>query len=136
MALDLLNRNQPRTTPGKFPEQRLTYSADLGAFIEYQPKPRFIRPIPFDWLHKCNRLGGKTTQVALALWFLAGVKQSMCFKLTQEAVDLAGCSRSALDHGLIELEKAGLIETKRSRGVRPMVRIFETTNVLRATSAI
>ena len=49
----------------------------------------------------------------------------MYFKLTQEAVDLAGCSRSALDHGLVELEKAGLIETERRRGARPQIRIIE-----------
>ena len=105
--------------------ERLVYKPDLGAFIQYEPKPRFVRPVPFEWLHKCNRLGGKTTQVALALWFLAGVKQSMHFKLTQEAVDLAGCSRSALDHGLVELEKAGLLETVRRRGARPQIRIIE-----------
>ena len=107
------------------PAEHLTFEADLGVFIKQERKPRFIRPIPFAWLHKCNRLGGKTTQVALALWFLAGVKQSMYFKLTQEAVDLAGCSRSALDHGLVELEKAGLIETERRRGARPQIRIIE-----------
>lgn len=105
--------------------ERLVYKPDLRAFIQYEPKPRFIRSISFAWLHKCNRLGGKTTQVAIALWFLAGVKQSMHFKLTQEAVDLAGCSRSALDHGLVELEKAGLIETKRRRGARPQIRMIE-----------
>lgn len=105
--------------------ERLVYKPDLRAFIQFEPKPRFVRPIPFEWLHRCNRLGGKTTQVALALWFLAGVKQSMHFKLTQEAVDLAGCSRSALDHGLVELEKAGLIEAKRRRGARPQIRMIE-----------
>ena len=49
----------------------------------------------------------------------------MYFKLTKEAVDLAACSRSALEHGLVQLEKAGLIETERRRGARPQIRMIE-----------
>lgn len=107
------------------PADRLVYKPDLGTYVQYESKRRFVRPIPFEWVYRCNRLGGKTTQVAIALWFLVGVKQSMYFKLTKEAVDLAACSRSALEHGLVQLEKAGLIETERRRGARPQIRMIE-----------
>ena len=88
-----------------------------------QPVDRFVRTIPYDWLHRCNRLPGKTTTVALALWFLAGVNRNMSFRLTREAVTLAGCSRGALYHGLKALEGAGLVAIQRRPGARPIITI-------------
>lgn len=123
----MMSFEQGRTLPKNYaapaPEERLVFDGERGDYVPHVRKDRFVRSIPYAWVHRCSRLGGKTTQVALALWFLAGVKQSMNFKLTQEAVDLAGCSRSALDHGLRQMEQAGLIEVLRRRGVRPQITI-------------
>lgn len=106
-------------------EQRHVFNAATGQYQPHQPKERFVRTIPFDWLRRCNRLSGKTTTVALALWFLAGVKRNMSFRLTAEAVDLAGCSRGALYHGLAALERAGLIAITRRPGARPLITIHK-----------
>lgn len=113
----------PRPKP--VPEQRYVFNAATGQFQPHHPKERFVRTIPFDWLRRANRLSGKTTTVALALWFLAGVKKSMTFRLTAEAVDLAGCSRGALYHGLAALEGAGLIAITRRPGARPLITIHK-----------
>lgn len=111
--------------PKPLPERRHVFNASTGQFQPHQSKERFVRSIPFDWLRRCNRLSGKTTTVALALWFLAGVKKSMTFRLTAEAVDLAGCSRGALYHGLKSLEAAGLIAIGRRVGARPIITIHK-----------
>jgi len=109
--------------PAKVPEQRYVFDATTGQYQRHQPVDRFVRTIPYDWLYHCNRLPGKTTTVALALWFLAGVKKNMSFHLTREAVALAGCSRGALYHGLNVLEGAGLVAIKRRPGARPIITI-------------
>lgn len=103
--------------------QRMKFDPKTGEFKANQP--RFIRTIPFDWLKRCNALPGKATQVATGLWFLAGVKRSFQFKLTGEAVELVGCSRSAIRRGLATLEAAGLIEVERHCGARPTIKIKE-----------
>jgi hypothetical protein len=109
--------------PAKVPEQRYVFNAATGQYQRHQPVDRFVRTIPYDWLHRCNRLPGKTTTVALVLWFLAGVNRNMSFRLTREAVTLAGCSRGALYHGLKALEGAGLVAIQRRPGARPIITI-------------
>lgn len=105
-------------------EQRYVFDAVTGQFRRARPTVRFVRPVPYDWLLQCNRLPGKATPVALALWFLAGVKKSMTFRLTAEAAQLAQCSRGSLYHGLDALERAGLISTVRRRGARPQITLL------------
>lgn len=106
-------------------ERRMIFDESTGQFRPHQPAERYVRAIPFDWLHTANRLPGRAISVALALWFLAGVKKSMNFRLTAEAVDLAGCSRKALYRGLDALEGAGLIGVVRRSGARPLITINE-----------
>lgn len=112
--------------PEQLSEQRHVFNAAIGEFQPYHAKERFVRSIPFDWMRRCNRLSGRTTTVATALWFLAGVKKNMTFRLSAEAVDLAGCSRGALYHGLSALEAAGLISIQRRAGARPLITIRKT----------
>jgi hypothetical protein len=90
---------------------------------------RYVRTIPFEWLRRANHLPGSAPAVASSLWFLAGVKKSMTFRLTAEAVDLAGCGRKALYRALANLEAEGLIKLDRRSGARPVITINDPAQV-------
>ncbi|MBS7350772.1 MAG: helix-turn-helix transcriptional regulator [Comamonas sp.] len=105
-------------------DEKLVFDLSLNQFKPTARVQRYVRTIPYQWLRSCNALPGKATQVALGLWFLAGVKKSFQFRLTAEAAELAGCCRSALYKALNTLEKAGLISVERAAGSRPIVRIL------------
>ncbi|MGE4480862.1 hypothetical protein [Acidocella sp.] len=105
-------------------EQRLRFDAASGEFRPYTRVARYVRTIPFEWLKRANRLPGSASAVATALWFLSGVKKSSTFRLTAEAVDLAGCSRKPLYRALAALEQAGLVGVQRRRGARPIITIL------------
>lgn len=107
-------------------EVRLVFDACTGQFQPSRVNVRFIRSIPFAWLHNANRLPGRATSVGVSLWFLSGVKKSPTFKLTAEAVDLAGSSRKALYAALSALQGAGLIAVERKPGARPVVTIISS----------
>jgi len=104
-------------------ERRLVFNMQTGQFQPHERVERYVRTIPFDWLHRANRLPGHATAVALSLWFLAGVKKNMTFRLTAEAVDLAGCGRKSLYRALTALEQAGLICVLRRPGARPIITV-------------
>jgi hypothetical protein len=104
------------------PVDRLVYDQRTGEMVLKAPVSRFIAgPIPFEWLRKAAGLPGKSVQVALAFCFLRGVKKSLSFKVTAEALTLAGCSRQAYYHALDNLEDAGLIAVARGSGRRAEV---------------
>ncbi len=104
-------------------EQRLKFDESSGVFRPYTRVERYVRTIPFAWLRCANRLPGSAPAVATSLWFLAGVKKCSTFRLTAEAVDLAGCGRKSLYRALTVLENAGLISMQRRPGARPIITI-------------
>ena len=87
-------------------EVRLTFHRHSGTLASTHPKKRSIASIPFDWIQGAATFPGKTVQVALALCFLKGVKQSLTFKVTQEARALASCSRQAYYQALSRSRRA------------------------------
>lgn len=105
-------------------EVRMIFDPHAGELVVTVPKKRFIASIPFGWIQHATALPGKTVQVALALCFLRGVKQSLTFKVTQEALSLSNCSRQAYYKALINLEKAGLIEVERPPGQHATVTLI------------
>lgn len=106
------------------PTQRLVWDPTTGKHREWKKTNPFIKgPIPLDWVMQANALPGKAGAVGLALWFLAGVKRRMTFKVTAEAERVAACTRQAFSNGLYALEDAGLIAVKRHAGARPEVDI-------------
>ena len=105
-------------------ERRLIFDARIDDFRPHVRVERYVRTIPFAWLRRANRLPGSAAAVASSLWFLAGVKKSMTFHLTAEAVDLAGCGRKSLYRGLAVLEQADLIGVQRRPGARPIITIL------------
>lgn len=105
--------------------RRHVFDARSGTLSVHVPTAKYIAAkIPFSWMWHAHRLPGKTAHVALALWFLFGVKKSHTFKLTAEAADLAGCGRKALYAALTSLRQAGLISMVHRSGARPMITLI------------
>lgn len=94
---------------------------------------KFIRgPIPLSWLNRACRLSGpKVLPVALAIWFLAGLRgREDDLNLTTAVLDqFAVTDRSSKSRALKALEKEGLIEVIRQQGKNPRITILEGVNV-------
>ena len=87
----------------------------------------FIKgPIPLGWITKAASVEGKTLHVAIALWFLAGLKRSRQVALSQSTLRLFGVSRQASYRALSRLESAGLVSVDRHPGRNPIVTILLT----------
>jgi hypothetical protein len=83
-------------------------------------------PIPLAWLSAAVRLRGKAaTAVALAIWFEAGRKRSMCIRLTTPILARFCVKRKAKYSGLRALERAGLVRVERVPHQNPEVSILE-----------
>ena len=90
-----------------------------------KPAQRFIKgPLPLPWMQRAMALPGKGTQVALALWYLAGLTQSSQVKLSPSVVRSFGVSRDAQYDAIVRLERASLITVKRTPGRALMVTIL------------
>ena len=76
-----------------------------------------------DWLNAAAKLPGKTLNVGIAIWWLAGMSKDTAFKLRRKALDQLGVSRDAASDALKRLEEQRLILVKRSPGQRPTVQI-------------
>lgn len=113
------------TTSPHADEIKLSYDPRSDSMVVAAPKSRFIAHIPFDWIRRAAALPGKTVQIALALCFLRGVKKSLTFKVTQEALGVATCSRQAYYQALQHLEAAKLISVERPPGQRATVTLLD-----------
>lgn len=77
--------------------------------------------MPLEWAVRAANLPGKSVQVGLALWFVAGRVQSRRVPLTNVEGSRFGLERSSKYRGLVWLEEAGLIEVERKLGRSPIV---------------
>jgi len=94
------------------------------------PRPRsgekFVKgPIPWSWIAVAGRIPGKAAQVALALWFAAGVSKARTFPVPMSRIRELGVTRQAAYRGLQAMEDAGLIALERGRGRRAVVTLLE-----------
>lgn len=80
--------------------------------------------MPLEWAARAARLPGKSMQVGLALWFVAGKVQTRCVSLTNVEGSRFGLERSSKYRGLVWLEEAGLIEVERKLGRSPIVTLL------------
>jgi DNA-binding transcriptional ArsR family regulator len=106
--------------------EKLKMSQPVPLVKERSTKRRkmFIKgPIPLRWIRKAAGVKGKALHVAVALWFLAGLKRSQKVTLSQSKVRLFGVSRQASYRALVRLEGAGLVAVERHRGRSPIVTI-------------
>ena len=107
------------------PVKRVRLDSSSGQYIHAPMSVPFIRgPIPLAWLNAAAKLPGKTLNVGLAIWWLAGMSKTTAFKLTGKSLDQLGVSRDAASDGLKRLEEHGLVLVKRSPGQRPTVQIL------------
>ena len=112
-------------------ERKLNWDRASGAFIlEAEPEPGrkppgFIKgPLPLPWMQAAARLPGRTLQVALALWYLAGLKKVNTVRLTTKPLADMGVSRDAKYDALSRLEAAGLVSVQRQPGQAPLVTLL------------
>jgi hypothetical protein len=89
----------------------------------------FLRgPVPLPWLGRaCELPGGKPLAVALAIWYLSGLRKSKeNLRLGSDTLrhfNVTG--RSAKKKALLQLERAGLIRVERRQGKNPLVSIVK-----------
>ena len=104
--------------------KRVRNDSSTGQFIDAPMSVPFLKgPIPMAWLNAAAKLPGKTLNVGLAIWWLAGMSKTTAFKLTRKALNQLGVSRDAASDALRRLEDNGLILVKRLPGQRPTVEI-------------
>lgn len=112
-------------------ERKLTWDRESGAFVpadagEGDRKPGgFIKgPLPLAWMQAAARMPGKTLQVALALWYLAGLKKTTTVRLASKPLSEMGVSRDAKYDALARLEQLGLVAVEQQRGQAPLVTLL------------
>ena len=89
------------------------------------------------WLNAAAKLPGKTLNVGIAIWWLAGMSKTTAFKLTGRALDQVDISRDAASSALKRLEAQGLIRVQRSPGQRPTVEILAiASNVTKSENTV
>lgn len=96
------------------------------------PKPgvreQFLKgPIPLNWLCAAAQLPGKSLQVAIAVWFLAGLHRSGVVSLSNQISYRFGLDRNSKYRGLVWLEAQGLISVERKIGRAPVITIKDAT---------
>jgi hypothetical protein len=78
----------------------------------HKPGEKFLKgPIPLVWLAKAARLQGKVLHVAIALWFMAGIKRARTVPLPSLTLRILGVRRQTSYRALTALEEAGLVAT-------------------------
>ena len=108
-------------------ERKLVWNPATQEYMPAAPvagiKPAgFIKgPLPLDWMQQAARLPGKTLQVALALWYLAGLQKSQTVKLASKPLEAMGVSRDAKYDALARLVRAGLVAVDQKPGQAPIV---------------
>jgi hypothetical protein len=86
----------------------------------------FLRgPVPLDWLGRAAQLPGRSLHVAIALWFMAGLKKTRIVQVSNITALQFGLDRNAKYRALEWLENADLISVERCAGRAPIVTILE-----------
>jgi hypothetical protein len=107
------------------PVRRVRLDSSTGKHVDAPLTVPFLKgPIPMAWLNEAAKLPGKTLNLGLAIWWLAGMAKTKTFKLTGKALDQLDISRGAAADALKRLEGRGLIRVQRAPGQRPTVEIL------------
>jgi hypothetical protein len=111
------------------PVRRVRQDSSTGKYIDAPLSVPFLKgPIPMAWLNAAAKLPGKTLNLGLAIWWLAGMAKTKTFKLTGKALGQLGVSRDAASSALKRLEARRLIRVQRSPGQRPTVEILSVAS--------
>ena len=99
---------------------------------QFRRGQKFLRgPIPWVWLSVAARLPGKALHVGLAIWHLAGFKNTTTIELSRVPLKSLGVTRQAAYRGLKALEGAGLVRAERRPGRKTRVIIYVSETVTR-----
>lgn len=79
------------------------------------------------WISSAADLPGKAVHVALAIFWLVGMRPQRQVKMTRKALNLFNVSEDAYRDALPRLEAAGLIKVSRFPGQRALVEIVRHT---------
>src|SRR5262249_12599366 len=89
---------------------------------------RFLKgPIPWDWLDRAMRLGGKALAMGLMLWLESGLQKKRTFRFCLSRVGRGGERRHTARRAIRCLETAGLIAVVRRPGSGLDVTILDAT---------
>jgi hypothetical protein len=111
------------------PVRRVRLDSSTGKHVDAPLTVPFLKgPIPMAWLNEAAKLPGKTLNLGLAIWWLAGMAKTKTFKLTGKALDQLDISRDAAADALKRLEGRGLIRVQRAPGQRPTVEILPSAS--------
>jgi hypothetical protein len=90
------------------------------------PGSSFVDPSPLRWLGRACGLPGKALATALAVWFVAGLRNRReGLPLTAAVMNRFRVSRYAKSRALRALEAAGLIRVERRSRRNPLVTIVD-----------
>lgn len=107
----------------KFP-QNIEFNTECKSLPRHKKGEKFLKgPIPENWLALAAQQPGKAFQLAVELWFQAGIERKATVKLSYEGLQRWGVKRNAAYRALDVLEKVNLISVKRHRGRSPVVTI-------------
>jgi hypothetical protein len=91
---------------------------------------RFLRgPIPLEWLMKAGQQSGQALHVAIAIWFLTGVKNTNSVQVSNKLLSKFGVNRYSKRRALKQLSNAKLISVEQGRGKSPVVTVLECSDV-------
>jgi hypothetical protein len=127
-TVDPFDPERLRWTPPKVRRRKIRGQGPRGRKL---PKPGtgeayLTGPIPMSWIEEATRLSGRTWQVASALWFV-GVRsksKSATVTLTEKTRRRFHLTRNAINRGLKQLAKAGLVIVERQVGTYSVVTIL------------
>jgi hypothetical protein len=79
---------------------------------------RFLRgPIPWPWLTRAGRLGGRALQVGLVIWHYTAMQRAETIRINlATTAEEFGADRTTMSRGLERLERAGLVAVSRGPG--------------------
>jgi hypothetical protein len=115
--------------PNRLRIERKTTSRVMSS-LQSIPRPKtggmFLRgPIPLDWLSRAAALPGRSLHVAIAIWFMSGLKKTRSVPVSNITGLQFGLDRNAKYRALEWLEDADLISVERQAGRAPIVTILE-----------
>ena len=100
-------------------------AADRRPIPEHEKGGRFVRgPIPYEWLRMALSFGGKSGNLAWAMWWLVGMKRSNPIRLTGRVLRDFSISTRTARRLLDQFERVGLVEVNRKRGRCPVVALL------------
>ena len=102
---------------------RTKVSSDEPKSVGKEDK-RFIKaPLPYDWITRAAKLGGKSLHAAMAIRYMSGLTSSNTVKLTHRTMIGFGINVKASYTVIRRLEEGNLITVERRKGRSPIVTI-------------